>query len=103
MVNNFPTLRKIIFGGEGFPKPKLKQLFDMFGHRAELENVYGPTECTCICSAHTIHVADFEDMQNLIRVEVLSANHLRRDLGRCRSMEPHTRAHVQRAGRQHPQ
>ena len=33
--------------------------------RAELENVYGPTECTCICSAHTVSAADFEDMQNL--------------------------------------
>jgi D-alanine--poly(phosphoribitol) ligase subunit 1 len=33
--------------------------------RAELENVYGLTECTCICSAHIIGAADFHDMQNL--------------------------------------
>jgi D-alanine--poly(phosphoribitol) ligase subunit 1 len=73
-AESLPRLRKIIFGGEGFPKPKLKQLFDMFGHRAELENVYGPTECTCICSAHTIHAADFEDMQNLATLGHLSQN-----------------------------
>jgi D-alanine--poly(phosphoribitol) ligase subunit 1 len=64
----------VIFGGESFPKPKLKQLFDMFGYRAELENVYGPTECTCICSAHTIDETDFEDMQNPATLGYLSQN-----------------------------
>jgi D-alanine--poly(phosphoribitol) ligase subunit 1 len=71
---NFPTVRKIIFGGEGFPKTKLRQLYDLFGARAELENVYGPTECTCICSAHTISAADFEDMQNLAPLGLLAQN-----------------------------
>ncbi|MDH4451814.1 MAG: AMP-binding protein [Verrucomicrobiota bacterium] len=71
---DFPTVRKIIFGGEGFPKPKLKQLFDLLGHRCDLENVYGPTECTCICSAHTISAADFEDMQNLATLGPLAQN-----------------------------
>src|SRR5262249_31131391 len=46
------TLRKIVFGGEGFPKPRLKQLFDELNPAAELHNVYGPTECTCICSSY---------------------------------------------------
>ena len=32
---DFPAVRKIIFGGEGFPKAKLKQLYDLFGGRAE--------------------------------------------------------------------
>lgn len=64
-ASDFPSIRKIIFGGEGFPKAKLRQLYDLFGKRAELENVYGPTECTCICSAHTISAADFDDMQGL--------------------------------------
>ena len=45
---NFGTLRKIVFGGEGFPKLKLKQLFDELGPQTELHNVYGPTECTCL-------------------------------------------------------
>jgi D-alanine--poly(phosphoribitol) ligase subunit 1 len=63
--SDFPSVRKIIFGGEGFPKTKLKQLYDLFAGRAELENVYGPTECTCICSAHTITPSDFVDMKAL--------------------------------------
>jgi D-alanine--poly(phosphoribitol) ligase subunit 1 len=62
LENSLPSIRKIIFGGEGFPKSKLKKLFDFYGDRADLENVYGPTECTCICSAHTIISEDFQDM-----------------------------------------
>ncbi len=73
-TSSFPAVRKIIFGGEGFPKPKLKQLYDLFGGRAELENVYGPTECTCICSASTISDADFQDMQNLATLGRLAQN-----------------------------
>ena len=71
---NFPAVRKIIFGGEGFPKTKLRQLHNLFGARAELENVYGPTECTCICSTHTISASDFEDMQNLAPLGLLAQN-----------------------------
>lgn len=72
--DHFPSIRKIIFGGEGFPKPKLKELFDLFGARAHLENVYGPTECTCICSAQTINEDDFLDMQGLAPLGKLSQN-----------------------------
>lgn len=72
--SDFPTVRKIIFGGEGFPKPKLKALFDLFGHRIDLENVYGPTECTCICSSHRISEGDFEDMQSLATLGYLAPN-----------------------------
>lgn len=71
---DFPSLRKIIFGGEGFPKAKLKQLYDLYGHRIELENVYGPTECTCICSAHTVVPEDFAEMQQLTTLEPLAQN-----------------------------
>lgn len=71
---DFPDIRKIIFGGEGFPKTKLRELYDIFGDRATLENVYGPTECTCICSAHTIGVADFEDMQGFATLGCLAQN-----------------------------
>jgi len=71
---SLPSIRKLIFGGEGFPKPKLKLLFDMFGDRADLENVYGPTECTCICSAKTILEADFVDMKNLASLGLLAQN-----------------------------
>lgn len=61
----WPAIRCIAFGGEGFPKPKLQQLFSLFGQRATLENVYGPTECTCICSSYAISSDDFTDMQGL--------------------------------------
>lgn len=71
---DFPAIRKIIFGGEGFPKVKLKQLYDLFSSRAELENVYGPTECTCICSAHTVDPEDFENMQQLTTLGALAQN-----------------------------
>lgn len=73
-ASDFPTMRKIVFGGEGFPKPKLKQLFDLFAHRAELENVYGPTECTCICSAYTLGADDFTDMTALAPLGQLAQN-----------------------------
>ena len=72
--DNFSSVRKFIFGGEGFPKPKLKQLFDLYGDRADLENVYGPTECTCICSARTINNSDFEDMLNLAALGPVAQN-----------------------------
>lgn len=73
-AEDFPSLRKFIFGGEGFPKSKMKQLFDLFGDRVELENVYGPTECTCICSAYTISNIDFDDLHNLAPLGSLSQN-----------------------------
>jgi D-alanine--poly(phosphoribitol) ligase subunit 1 len=73
-AHDFPAVRKIIFGGEGFPKTKLKQLYDLFGNRADLENVYGPTECTCICSAHTIRPSDFDDMHVLATLGFLAPN-----------------------------
>lgn len=73
-ATDFPAIRKIIFGGEGFPKTKLRQLYNLFDTRADLENVYGPTECTCICSAHTIIATDFEDMQSLAPLGLLAQN-----------------------------
>jgi D-alanine--poly(phosphoribitol) ligase subunit 1 len=73
-ASDFPSVRKIIFGGEGFPKRRLKQLYDLFGERAELENVYGPSECTCICSAHTIGPLDFADMKALAPLGFLAPN-----------------------------
>jgi D-alanine--poly(phosphoribitol) ligase subunit 1 len=58
----FTHVRKIVFGGEGYPKSKLKELFDCLHHRADLVNVYGPTECTCICSAYGVTESDFEGL-----------------------------------------
>ncbi len=72
--NSLPTLRKIIFGGEGYPKTELKKLYDTFSGQADLVNVYGPTECTCICSAHTINDKDFEDTKGLPTLGSLNPN-----------------------------
>jgi D-alanine--poly(phosphoribitol) ligase subunit 1 len=73
-AEDFATIRRISFGGEGFPKNKLKQLFEMFGHRITLYNVYGPTECTCICSSYVITKRDFENMNELAPLGYLAPN-----------------------------
>jgi D-alanine--poly(phosphoribitol) ligase subunit 1 len=75
-LNNsaLPSIQKIIFGGEGFPKANLKKLFDLLGHRTELVNVYGPTECTCICSSYVISESDFNNMQALPPLGQISTN-----------------------------
>jgi D-alanine--poly(phosphoribitol) ligase subunit 1 len=60
--NNFPKLQYLIFGGEPFPKSDLKKLYEEFRDNTQLVNVYGPTECTCICSSYTIMEDDFDKM-----------------------------------------
>ena len=62
---NMKHIRRFIFGGEGYPKTKLKNLFDMYSERADIFNVYGPTECTCICSNYKVTSSDFEDLNGL--------------------------------------
>lgn len=64
-AQSWPKMRAIVFGGEGFPKAELKKLHTMYGAQAVLWNVYGPTECTCICSAYAISEKDFEAMDRL--------------------------------------
>ena len=59
------SVRRFVFGGEGYPKAKLKKLYDAYKVTAELFNVYGPTECTCICSSYKITEHDFHDLQGL--------------------------------------
>jgi len=49
-----PTVRLFSFGGEGFPVDRLKEFHDRFVGHAQLLNVYGPTETSCICSSHPI-------------------------------------------------
>ena len=65
MINkkNLPSLKKIIFGGEGFVKKNLKNLFYNFNKKINLYNVYGPTECTCICSSYKITNFDFSQRE----------------------------------------
>ncbi|HLY70463.1 MAG TPA: AMP-binding protein [Puia sp.] len=72
--NDFKNIKQIAFGGEGFPKNKLKQLYDLFKDRITLLNVYGPTECTCICSMHEISESDFENMNELATLGHIAPN-----------------------------
>jgi D-alanine--poly(phosphoribitol) ligase subunit 1 len=64
-ADRLPRIRSFVFGGEGYPKPELRRLHALFGARARLVNVYGPTECTCICSARDIGPEDLEDSAGL--------------------------------------
>lgn len=64
-ADSIPTLRRFIFGGEGYPKAKLAKLFMLYGDRVKFHNVYGPTECTCMCSSYDVTAKDFEDMDGL--------------------------------------
>lgn len=69
-----PSLRLIIFGGEGFPKSELKKIFDLYSARTQFVNVYGPTEGTCICSAHRIDASNFNNMSNLSPLGKINPN-----------------------------
>jgi D-alanine--poly(phosphoribitol) ligase subunit 1 len=73
-AKGLPELRNIVFGGEGYPKPELKKLYDAFSGQAVLTNVYGPTECTCICSAYRLGDRDFEAMDGLPPLGYLNQN-----------------------------
>lgn len=55
---DLPTLKIVTFGGEGFPKNQLRNLWDLWGSRVKFINVYGPTECTCICSSYLVSHED---------------------------------------------
>ena len=68
-----PSLRKIIFGGEGYPKTKLAELFECVGAHARLINVYGPTECTCICSSYTLGADDFKNLDGYPPIGALTS------------------------------
>lgn len=70
----FKKIRVITFGGEGFPKPKLKYLYELYSERIRIVNVYGPTECTCICSAYDVKSEDFNDMTGLAPLGHLAPN-----------------------------
>lgn len=59
------SIRRFVFGGEGYPKAKLQKLFEAYSPGSELHNVYGPTECTCICSSYRVTEADFQDPRGL--------------------------------------
>jgi D-alanine--poly(phosphoribitol) ligase subunit 1 len=67
------SIRRFVFGGEGYPKAKLQKLVQAYPE-AEFHNVYGPTECTCICSSYRLGPGDFEDLQGLPPLGAIAAN-----------------------------
>ena len=71
---NFKYIRTIIFGGEGYPKKDLFKLYKLYNERVDIFNVYGPTECTCICSAKKIEEEDFADLRGLPSLGSLNQN-----------------------------
>jgi D-alanine--poly(phosphoribitol) ligase subunit 1 len=68
------SIRVILFGGEGFPKAELRKLFELVSGRIRLVNVYGPTECTCICSAYDITERDCENLRSLAPLGKINKN-----------------------------
>jgi D-alanine--poly(phosphoribitol) ligase subunit 1 len=59
--SDLPSLKTVTFGGEGFPKNQLRKLWKLWGDRVRFVNVYGPTECTCICSSYNVTEKDLEN------------------------------------------
>lgn len=56
------SIRAVVFGGEGFPIQELRKLYAHFGNDVRMINVYGPTECTCICSAHDVLLQNLDQI-----------------------------------------
>jgi D-alanine--poly(phosphoribitol) ligase subunit 1 len=52
--DKLPSVRRFMFGGEGFPIARLRRFYEAFTGKAELINCYGPTETSCICSGFRI-------------------------------------------------
>jgi D-alanine--poly(phosphoribitol) ligase subunit 1 len=46
-------INKYIFGGEPFPVNSVRKIYKYI-KESKIYNVSGPTECTCICSAHLV-------------------------------------------------
>ena len=66
-------MRSFVFGGEGYPKAELRKLHSIYGSRSILINVYGPTECTCICSAWDVSKDDLVD-EGLVTLGPIAEN-----------------------------
>ena len=72
--DSLSSVRSIVFGGEGYPKAELNKLYSTHGHRRQFFNVYGPTECTCICSAYEVMESDLADGAGLPTLGFMSPN-----------------------------
>lgn len=57
-------LEKMIFGGERFPIESVKEIHPYL-KKTNFFNVSGPTECTCICSAHKVSKNEIKNLKNI--------------------------------------
>ncbi len=58
------NIKKMIFGGERFPINSIKKIHNYL-NKTEFFNVSGPTECTCICSAHKVTRKEINTLENI--------------------------------------
>jgi len=72
--DRLPAIRQFIFCGEVYPKPELRKLHAAFGNRCKLINAYGPTECTCFCSAWDVSTEDLADPNGSVSLGPPAAN-----------------------------
>jgi D-alanine--poly(phosphoribitol) ligase subunit 1 len=88
-ASRLADVRAFVFGGEGYPKPELRKLHAIFGSRARFINVYGPTECTCICSAHDVRLQDLDERPGFVTLGTIASNFAMLVLGEAdRPAEP---------------
>jgi len=71
-TQSLPKLTTITFGGEGFPKAQLRELYTLFSQK-QLINVYGPTECSCICTSYDVSQDDL-DSPDLLSLGSINPN-----------------------------
>tara|TARA_B100000989_G_C19528578_1_gene468317 strand:+ start:593 stop:2074 length:1482 start_codon:yes stop_codon:yes gene_type:complete len=57
-------IEKMIFGGERFPAKSVKKIYPLLKN-TQFFNVSGPTECTCICSAHRVSKFEINNLENI--------------------------------------
>ena len=58
------NLKSMIFGGERFPINSIKKILKYLNN-TNIYNVSGPTECTCICSAHEVSKKEILNLKNI--------------------------------------
>lgn len=61
---DFPTLERVIWGGEAFPVPALRYWMERLP-QAVFTNVYGPTEATVNCTYYTVPAIPPESASNM--------------------------------------
>lgn len=64
---------KLLLGGEGLPKKLLETLISMIhSEESRIWNVYGPSECACMCSAYELTSETLETFDGLAPIGLIS-------------------------------